>query len=256
MSETATDYDRVKEALGSPVLASFSEELRLTKRNLLAVSAVVFFAQVSGMKIAHGGLSLVGLSFSNPGQWWLDIMLSGLVFYLLIQFLWQVADYLVYSRIRLTGSRVSWVTTAILADSELDYPSDPQQSSLYHWWKEQSPRIGNLRVPANHVTAAAEALERVILNVQGENVRDVAKLTGPVDELRRVSSSLLSRIDALEKTVGSNRIIVSLERFDRWFWCFSRSQAIRIWILDIIFPVVLALAALASALCSLFSNAS
>src|SRR5690606_22455278 len=102
----------------------------------------------------------------NPSQWWLDFMLSGLVLYLLIQFLWQVADYLDYSRIRLTGSRAAWVTTAILGDSELDYPGDPKQSSLYNWWKVQSPRIGNLRVPVGHVTAAAEALERVILDVQ------------------------------------------------------------------------------------------
>ena len=100
----------MRDALGSPVMASFSDELRVTKRNLVLLSAIVIFMQLSGMSIGTGELSFIGLSFSNPGQFWLDVMLTASVLYLFVQFVWQAPDFLGHSRIRVTGTRLEQVT--------------------------------------------------------------------------------------------------------------------------------------------------
>ena len=75
-------------------------------------------------------------------------------------------------------------------------------------------RPGNMEMPnINHVIQAASEIEN-----------GIAKLE--------------NRIGQVEKVIVSARIPVSLERFDRWFRCFSRSQITRIMLLDVIFPFV------------------
>jgi hypothetical protein len=46
------------------------------------------------------------------------------------------------------------------------------------------------------------------------------------------------RLDGAVKAVQSARIPVSLERFDRWFQRFSKSQIARIVLLDLAFPFI------------------
>ena len=233
---------KVEQVLGQPVLPEFSEDLRRTKRNLLIVSSVVIFAQMSGIQVTETGF--LGFKFSNPDQIWLRLGLLSVTVYLFIQFCWRMWDYILHIRLRLTGNRVSHVTTAIIASEYGDYPSDPIQSTLYNWWLEKAHRIGNLSAIADHIHSAADSLEEVANrpgNIEMPNINHVQRAA---TEIRSGMVKLEQRIGEVEKAIGSARILVSLQRFDRWFRCFQTSQITRVILLDVVFPFVFAVTGL------------
>lgn len=231
--------ESIRRALGEPVLASFSEELRLTKRNLLFVSSSVIFAKVSGMTIGNENVSLIGLSFSNPGPFWLDVMLLGVTAYLLVQFIWQSWDYGLHTRIRATGTKVRWVTVGKSGHSGADYPEDAQQSSLYNWWVDQASKIKSI---SSTVAKLEETAERLKISAEstdpgkGLNYNNLIRQSA---ELKSHAHQLREQLYAVEKVIGSERISISLERFDDWFWGFSSSQTARLILLDELFPLCL-----------------
>lgn len=244
MTQGRDSKESVLEALGSPVLASFPEELRLTKRNLLFVSAVVILVKMSGMKIGQENVSLLGLSFSNPGQLWLDMMLFGTIAYLFVQFIWQTTDYAMQTRLRITGTKLSWVTVGKSAYNGADYPEDPQQSSLYYWWRDEARKIGSLKAATDEVHRAAKAALHAAKPFNPPSTDHLVHMLRPVDELARVSSALQKQLEATEKALSSERIPISLERFDKWFWSFQSSQVWRALLLDITLPTFMAMASL------------
>ncbi len=106
----ADEAKKVEVDLGEPVFAEFSENLRRTKRNLLIVSSVAIFAHLSGVQIQATGV--LGLKFDNDlEQIWLQTALFFIVAYLFLQFVWQASDYIHLNRLRITGTRLSHVTT-------------------------------------------------------------------------------------------------------------------------------------------------
>lgn len=236
----------VLDALGSPVLASFPDELRLTKRNLLFVSAVVIFIKMSGMKIGEESVSLLGLSFSNPGQLWLDLMLLGTILYLSVQFAWQTIDYATQTRLRITGTKLSWVTGAKYGGDGADYPDDPAQSSLYYWWSSEALKIGNLRTTTDAIYDATKATMNAAKDFNVQSSGHLTHIMGSADRLHDVSTRLLEQLNVTEKALSSERIPISLERFDRWFWNFERSQVWRAILLDIVLPALMAAGALSA----------
>lgn len=246
MAPERDSKESVLEALGSPVLASFPEELRLTKRNLLFVSAVVFFVKMSGMKIGQENVSLLGLSFSNPGQIWLDVMLLGTIVYLFVQFIWQTGDYAMQTRLRITGTKLSWVTVGKSAYNGADYPEDPQQSTLYYWWREEARKIGNLREATDQAHNAAKAVLQVAKPLYPIPVEHLTIILRPVNDLTQAVLGLKEQLNTAEKALSSERIPISLERFDRWFWGFKKSQIWRTLFLDIALPTLMAMASLAA----------
>lgn len=227
---------QVKQDLGEPVLPEFSEDLRRTKRNLLVVSSVAIFAHLSGIQITESGF--LGFKFSNPEQIWLQVGLLSVVSYLFVQFCWRAWDYILSIRLRVTGSRVSHITGAVFASDYGDYPTDPTQSTLYSWWLQEAPNIGNLSAIAEQVHRVADRLDEVANrpgNIEAPNINHVSRAA---TEIKNDTAELQRHIENAVKTLQSARIPVSLDRFDRWFRCFRTSQITRIILLDVIFPFV------------------
>ena len=240
MSEEA--IERAKQVLGEPVLPDFSDELRRTKRNLLIVSAVAIFALVSNVKITESGF--LGFKFSNPDQVWLLLAMLTITLYLFVQFCWLTLDYLQQTRLRITGTRVSHVTTGKLASDLGDYPDDPRQSTLYNWWLGEAMRIGNLSALADQIRSATTRLDELAHRPDNLEMPNLDSVLNTMGEINKHAAKLESRLDQVTKTFGSGRIPVSLERFDRWFRCFSKSQVARLFCLDIVFPFVLGIIAI------------
>ncbi len=119
-----------------------------------------------------------------------------------------------------------------------DYPSDPLQSTLYNWWLEQARRIGNLSAMADQVHRVADRLEEVANRPGNMEMPNINRVLESASQINGDIAKLKNRIGEAEKAIRSARIPVSLERFDRWFRCFERSQITRIMILDVIFPFV------------------
>ncbi len=55
--------------------------------------------------------------------------------YYLIYFVTLTYEFFTGWRIRLTGSRLTYITGAKWTTEEGDYPDDPRQSNFYNWWQ-------------------------------------------------------------------------------------------------------------------------
>ena len=228
----------IEESLGNPVLADVPDELRKTKRNLLVVAGVVIFASLAEIEVTQAGF--LGFQFTNPSEWWLDLSLLCVVAYLFAQFAWQVADYLMQTRVRITGTRVAHVTTARAAGSEGDYPNDPSQSSLYYWWSEETKSSKGLHKTVAELEGAAERIDAFANQPENAANPNINHVESAAHDLRRATGELQRQIEQWEKVITSQRIPLSLERFDRWFGCFTRSQVWRLFVLDIALPSLVA----------------
>lgn len=228
---------KAEQVLGEPVLPEFSEDLRRTKRNLLIVSSVSIFAQLSRIQITEAGF--LGFKFSNPEQIWLQIGVLSVVVYLFIQFCWRSWDYIQLTRLRITGSKLSHVTTGKLASEYGDYPDDPIQSTLYMWWLSEAKKIRNFSGMVHDVQRVAAQLDEVTKRPENMEMPNINHVIRSASEINQAVSQLKTRIDEVGEIITSARIPVSLARFDRWFRCFSLSQIGRVLLLDLVLPFFL-----------------
>ena len=224
-------------AMGEPVLAEFSEDLRRTKRNLLIVSSVVIFSHAAGIKVTEAGF--FGFKFTNPDQVWLNGAAMAFTGYLLAQFCWQMWDHLQHTRIRLTGVKLAHVTVGKISTEYGDYPDDPRQSSLYNWWSEHARRIGNLSEIVDRLHNGAERLEELANRPGNIDQPNIGHVTRRASEINAELAHFRIALERTRKTIESTRIPASLERFDRWFQCFRTSQVWRLFVLDIALPFLL-----------------
>jgi hypothetical protein len=234
--------DEVERALGEPVLADLPDELRRTKRNLLMVSSAAIFSHFAKVQITESGF--LGFKFSNPEQVWFALALFSLVAYLFVQFAWRAIDYATYTRLRVTGTRLRHVTTAIIGSEDADYPSDPLQSTLYCWWLQRAKRIGNFASVFKELKENLATLQAVAKEPPHFDMPNINHITQTCTKLTEDISRLERSLNEVEKTITSVRVPVSLERFDRWFLCFKTSQVVRVLVLDLVFPVAFGIAAL------------
>lgn len=234
---------KVEAALQEPVFADFSEELRRTKRNLLAVSSISIFAYFSGVEITEP--EILGMKFTNPDKVWFQSAFLCVAGYLLLQFGWRAWDYVQHTRLRITGTRVSHVTTAVLSSEHGDYPNDPTQSTLYNWWRAEARKIGNLSQVADELHRAAAQLEEVAQRPGNMEMPNIHQVSTAAASINGNAAQLSRKIEEAEKAITSIRVPASLERFDAWFHRFSTSQVLRILLLDLIFPGVVGLTAVA-----------
>jgi hypothetical protein len=234
------DHDEAVKILGDPVIDELPELVQKLRRNLLISSSfalIYYFADIRIERTAPLGIEISGLS-----QTVIDVCLLALVFYNLLHFLWHCIDYIGLWRIHLTGTNVLFGTSTFLGSKNGDYPSDPRRSNLYMWWQEQAPLIGNLSQTAKILEETASQLgtaaakyeplsEGLSAKFFSEHAATLAKQVTEVD----------TRLYHLENILKSSRITVSLERFDRWFRNFKRSQILRLLVMEFGLPCMLAI---------------
>ena len=228
----------VEKSLGEPVAADFSEYVRKLRGNLVFVSFLSISLIIGGLEIESTS-SILGLKFKGLDN---AAITSGLLIlngYMLVHFLWCSIDAFQEWGLRVTGTRLSFVTTAKLGSIHGDYPSDPRQSSLYNWWKDEAGKIGSLADPITEIVRKLEIWETEVkraLNAQGNT--EVVSACNAINKVSTDIKQLQRSIVNASQTVESRRIPESLKRFDNRFQLFLRSQNLRWLLLELGLPII------------------
>ncbi len=74
---------------------------------------------------------------------------------------------------------------------------------------------------------------------------NIANAAQSVSQVRERVTELTRALENTSKTIASQRIPVSLERFDQWFKLLLQSQNLRWLLIDFLLPVALGVTALA-----------
>lgn len=219
-----------EKALGEPVLAEMPEELRRTKRNMLALSAAMIFAFFSNLPLDLSTLPGIGEDAAHHAKWvWAGALL--VLLYLTAQFVWLMYDYSMEARLRVTGSRMQRRAEVSLGAHINDFSDHVRQSTLYGWY------ISN----KEYLDRTTETFEK-----WGAVFDDLS-----VGNAEGKKDAFLMQVKDFEGLFGSNLFLFrqsfiqsSLARFDHLFWRFFYSQRRRILLFDILLPGILAVGAL------------
>jgi len=240
------DLEAVRKALGEPFASEFSDKVWKIRTNLFVVSFVSLFVVLARLRIEPES-TVFGLQFAGLTD---EVVRNGLFWvtlYLALHFLWSSFDSLVEWRLRVTGTKLAFVTTGRLASEHADYPNDPRQSTLYHWWSEEARKIGNLAAKAAAIDREMNEwetrLRAQVCNVHA-NCLNISNAAQSVSGVRERIVELTGAIEHTSKTVAALRIPVSLERFDRWFKLLLKSQNLRWFLIEFLLLLALSTAAL------------
>lgn len=229
-------HEEVYKVLGEPVFGDLPENALKVRRNLLIVSFVSIFFALGDLKVSPDadffGVKLSGIS---PGFVLLSLFLFNA--YFLIHFLWYSVESFMEWRIRLTGTRLAFITSGTFASELCDYPSDPRQSSLYRWWADNVKRLTHLQGDCDNLSRKLDVWSVPV--ELGSDSPGCRVLRSDIVELKSAVDKLAGSVNSLDKNLTSERIPASLERFDSWFKYFLHIQNIRWFLVDIVVPVLI-----------------
>lgn len=229
----------VDKILGSPVIAQFDEQTTKLRTNLIIASAVSIALCLADLHISPDS-RILGLKFAGLTDTLIRNALLAIVAYMSLHFIWNAGDGFMEWRLRITGTRAAFVPQAMWTADHHDSPSDPRQSTLYNWWKEQASRMGNMSIA--EINARLDRWEKK-LDERLSNTSDWSKLAQAMLDIRDVARALKSlqdSIDLARRIYFDARVPMSLERFDKWFEIFLRSQNLRWLVIDAAAPIVFA----------------
>lgn len=249
MSEQTQHQDSHLEAtekvLGTPVYCSLPDEVLRIRRNLMLISIVSIFLTLGGLQLQPES-SILGLRLSGLTTMLAKNGLLVVTGYLLAHFVWASIESFLEWRLRITGTRVAFVTTARLASESADYPNDPRQSTLYNWWKEEVGKVGSIGEKAQQIEADLRSWEtRISESIRDEHTSlNIANACRSIGNAQEEIVKLNRSIEGMQKILESQRVPASLRRFDQWFALFLRSQNLRWLIIDVGAPITLAISAM------------
>ncbi|HRE17262.1 MAG TPA: hypothetical protein PLW86_09410 [Rhodocyclaceae bacterium] len=215
--------EKVAKALGEPFSVEFPETVRKMRTNLLLASSIAVLVTIFGVEVNPSNLQIAGISFNRLTGGVIYMCLFMLTLYLLTHFLWASVDQWVQWRVRITGTRTTFVTTAILGSEHADYGPDPRQTSLYRWWISQAKQLNHLSENVDEIKKTTEQV-LVLLREKSDSTAVAGREMRSVQDLQRAIDKLSSGLENTRKLILSQRIPASLERFDRWFELMLRSQ--------------------------------
>jgi hypothetical protein len=235
----------VDKALGEPYLAEFSDDALRVRRNLLIVSLIAVVGAVFNVRIAPDS-PLFGFHLVNISDQALRVGMMITVAYLLIHFAWYALDSLTGWRIRVTGTRLTYLTAGIFGHEELDYPSDIRQSTLYNWWKMKRHALGTLN---DRMVAVEESVKNFTSRLddmrQPPNIiENSSNVVTGLNEIDKRLTELMHALTTIQGVDTSPRVMASLQRFDSWFSLWLKSQNLRWLVIDVSAPLVMGLIAL------------
>lgn len=232
-----SNIEKVEKALGEPVSIEFTEYERRLRNNLFFISVISIAMTLGGLQL-DGNSSFLGLRFNGLTD---SIITKGLFYiniYMLLHFFWCSIDVLQGWRIRLTGTKLAFITGAKFASEGADYPSDPRQSSLYNWWKDEAKKIGAFVGPLEEIERKLDEWEQTVKKELES--KENPSIVNACQSIRHVSTDINKLKGAVEKsvkTIESSRIPASLKRFDAHFSLYLRSQNLRWLAIELLLPI-------------------
>ncbi len=228
----------VEKILGEPIFDEFSENTLRIRRNLFFVSGVALFYKIGQLEISEGQLGFFTIKNLRPE--FVDQALFWVVAYLLIHFIWNSWSHFQEFHLRLTATRVAPITGGMWTSDEADYPTDPKQSTLYNWWLSEAGRIGNIGKEAASIIETVKGWDKRIEDAIPSNQKiNLENIIHGLTEMQSKISDMTRKIEQVEKTLSSERIPASLERFDKSFWQFQKNQLARWFLVEWLLPITL-----------------
>lgn len=237
------DLDAVKKVLGNPVSGDLPENALKVRRNLLVFGVISIVISLGGVKLDPTS-SVLGLKFVGVSENLITNAFLITNIYLLLHFIWYAFEGLAEWRLRLTGTRLTYLTGMRFGSEHADYPDDPRQSTLYNWWLNNANRIGSFKAIADDLLEKINIWEDKVNYFQNENDNlNFSNAMNTLNEAKKAVNKLKSQIESTEKTLIAQRIPCSLDRFDSWFKMFLKSQNARWLLIDILLPIIIGITA-------------
>lgn len=238
------EREEAEQVLGKPFAAAMSDATEKIRRNLLVVSAITIAIVILGVRVAQAN-TLLGISFEGLTA---DALKKGLLAvntYMLVHFMWCMWDELQEWRLRVSGTRSAYVTGATFGSTHADYPVEPRQSTLHNWWRSAATRFAATDEAIKRLDGAVERLLAT---------EEVKRNSGPIQPesnaavlLQQIKSdiaTLLNEVTQTKAVLTSQRVNVSLRRFDNAYQLFLRSQNLRWLVVEAGFPFLFGLTSL------------
>lgn len=244
MVERERKQKEAAKAMGEPFMIDFSESVRTMRTHLLVGSTIGLAAVFMGLKIKSDSV-VFGLQFEGLTDAKITWLLLLVNVYLFVHFLWCSIDALQEWRLRLTGSKVAFVTGMSWGHESVDYPADPRQSTLYNWWVQSAKGMTSVQQAFAQVD---EKLNWVMQQVVGQlslgQAPTLIAFQTANQQLAQSFMEIKASMDKASEVLTDARIPVSLERFDRAFKVFLRSQNVRWLVLEWLFPIAVGASAI------------
>lgn len=265
MQDTRPDEnskEAVEKVLGEPVFDGLSENALRVRRNLLIFGLTALFITCTDVGIAPQlSGSLMGIGFTGVEIKHLKIVLLILNGYFLFHFGWCLYDAFYEWRLRVTGTKLAFLTGAgTWGSSDTDHPTDPRQSTLYYWWIKHSRNLKNMHKKLDEISESIEESKSEINAYLGQkrvlHDGDITKINKKLDSELSQLSNIKAAVEQSKRDINSPRITVSLERFDNWFKHFLKSRNLRWIVIDAALPLIVNIVAMVALVSSFSAHAT
>lgn len=234
----STDQEKVEKVLGEPFAMDFPDYVRKIRNALVTTSVISIALLLGGLQIA-GDSTFLGLKFEGLSNSLILKVIFVLNAYMFLHFLWCSIDHFQEWWLRLTGTRVAYVTTGRFSSEAGDYPNDPRQSTLYNWWKDEARKISSLQEPLKNIQTKLETWEATVKQRLEGKDPNVVNVCMSINQVSSEVQKLKKSIEQIDKSLESKRVPVSLKRFDSHFQFYLRSQNLRWLVFELGFPLAL-----------------
>lgn len=201
--------ERANKYFLEPNIEPLDENTQRIRRNLLAASIIVFFIACGSSGIDPES-TFLGIKFKNADLTAISVLVLFSVSYFLFHFCWSIQDHFTANKLRLTGLQVAKAGTnwgpPVQYDTEVEKNS---QSTIYGWFSSQ---VKEQKMSKLHLTDTGE-----------EGDQSAEKLS---ENLEQIEEKLFI-------------VRIALNRLEKGFWAYQKSQLLRWYILDVGIPVFL-----------------
>lgn len=248
MNEREANIAAVAEALGKPAGFEIPEAAVKIRKSLLTASIALLCLLIGEIKPGDS-VNIAGITLDG-------ITSEKIIFGLLIIVIFSLVHYGTYVletytewRLRATGAKLAFQTGSKTSNPHLDYPNDPRQSSLSHWWLGHSRRMLMVEEYIDKANSDIEEVKRLVAGRDEEF--KVPYDLGPTQmlvNLMVVLGDLKAQIEVENNLVNDARVIVSLRRFDDCHKTLLNIQGGRVLLIEIVMPLFIGLSAFCLAL--------
>jgi hypothetical protein len=234
--------EEISKVLGEPVGFDISETAAKLRRNLILVSMVVLVL-ILGEIEAGSDFSVLGIKLTGVTPFKLMVGLSIVLVYTLAHFIWHC--YELYSTwvVRVTGTKLAFVTGAKLGATGADYPDDPKQSTLYAWWIQEAKSMSAYSDLVNRVDESIQEFSVHVDQLEKRDMTSAGSVTASIQGMKHTLEQVRGALRSTESVITNTRIPESLARFDRRFSLLLKSQSLRALVVEVGLPILLSLAA-------------
>ncbi|WP_445365554.1 hypothetical protein ACJJJB_01370 [Microbulbifer sp. ANSA001] len=235
--------ESISKVFREPVLVELQDSVKKVRSNVVLVSFISLIMTFGGVKIDPES-TFFGLKFTGLSN---DHIYNGLliiIIYFLFNFLWSMYEAFQEWEVRVTGIKMAYGSKGTSQDAyEENYPSDPRNASLYHWWSTQAEKIGSIEEEVLSAIESKAKIEEAIYKLKKEGVeltRDAENIPALLHRNNTKWDSIQSSIRVIHKAISADNISGPLKVFDRRYRYFLHAQNMRRLVFDFLFPSFLA----------------